>query len=193
MELSNVERARRIRLILFDVDGVLTDGKIWTVPSPPGVPPEKTFEPKGFHAHDGIGISLARIGGIHTGIITKRISETVAQHARNLRMEYVYMGQDYKIRALREIAQRGSFTLDQIAYVGDDIIDLPPMRVCGFAIAAANARDHVKAAAHYITPNPGGQGAARDAVDFILQVHGTLDHCIEEYFNEHRIAAGPQA
>jgi 3-deoxy-D-manno-octulosonate 8-phosphate phosphatase (KDO 8-P phosphatase) len=108
-------------------------------------------------------------------------------------MEYIYMGQDYKIRALREIMQRGSFTLDQIAYVGDDIIDLPPMRVCGLAVAAANARDQVKAAAHYITPNGGGQGAGRDAVDFILQAHGILDQCIEEYFNEHRAADGPQA
>jgi 3-deoxy-D-manno-octulosonate 8-phosphate phosphatase (KDO 8-P phosphatase) len=193
MDFSALERARRIRLILFDVDGVLTDGKIWSLPGTPGIPLEKTFEPKGFHAHDGIGISLARIGGIHTGIVTKRISETVAQHARNLRMEYVYMGQDYKIRALREIMQRGSFTLDQIAYVGDDIIDLPPMRVCGLAIAAANARDQVKAAAHFITPNGGGQGAGRDAVDFILQAHGILDQCIEEYFNEHRAADGPQA
>jgi 3-deoxy-D-manno-octulosonate 8-phosphate phosphatase (KDO 8-P phosphatase) len=193
MDFSAVERARRIRLILFDVDGVLTDGKIWTLPSSPGIPLEKTFEPKGFHAHDGIGISLARIGGIHTGVVTKRVSETVAQYARNLRMEYVYMGQDYKIRALREIVQRGSFTLDQIAYVGDDIIDLPPMRVCGLAIAAANARDQVKAAAHYITPNPGGEGAGRDAVDFVLQVHGILDQCIEEYFNEPRAAAEPQA
>ena len=115
MDFSAPERARRIRLVLFDVDGVLTDGKIWTLPPALGNQGENTFEPKGFHAHDGIGISLARIGGIYTGIVTKRISETVAQHARNLRMEYVYMGQDYKIRAVSEILQRGSFTLDQIA------------------------------------------------------------------------------
>src|SRR5271154_3620637 len=181
MDFSAAERARRIRLILFDVDGVLTDGKIWTLPSQG----EKTYEPKGFHAHDGIGISLARLGGLHTGVVTKRTSETVAQRARALRMEYVYMGQDYKIRALREIMQRGSFTLEQIAYVGDDIIDLPVMRVCGLAIAAANARDQVKAAAHYVTPNPGGQGAGRDAIDFVLQAHGVLDQCIEEYLDEH--------
>src|ERR1700744_2359532 len=128
MDFSALERARRIRLILFDVDGVLTDGKIWSLPSTPGVPLEKPFEPKGFHAHDGIGISLARIGGIHTGVVTKRTSETVAQRARALRMEYVYMGQDYKIRALSDIMQRGPLTLEQIAYVGDDVIDLPVMR-----------------------------------------------------------------
>lgn len=194
MDFSAPERARRIRLVLFDVDGVLTDGKIWTLPPALSNQGEKLFEPKGFHAHDGIGISLARIGGIHTGVITKRISETVAQRARALRMEYVYMGQDYKIRALREIMQRGSFTPDQIAYVGDDVIDLPVMRVCGLAIATANARNEVKAAAHYITPNAGGEGAGRDAIDFILQAHGILEQCIEEYIDEHAPApaAGQQ-
>jgi 3-deoxy-D-manno-octulosonate 8-phosphate phosphatase (KDO 8-P phosphatase) len=192
MDFSAPELARRIRLVLFDVDGVLTDGKIWSLPASTDVQGEKVFEPKGFHAHDGIGISLARIGGIHTGIITKRSSETVAQRARALRMEYVYMGQDYKIRAVREIMQRGSFTLDQIAYVGDDVIDLPVMRVCGLAIAPANARDQVKAAAHYVTPNSGGHGAGRDAIDFILQAHGILDQCIEEYIDEHRAFPGRQ-
>jgi 3-deoxy-D-manno-octulosonate 8-phosphate phosphatase (KDO 8-P phosphatase) len=118
----------------------------------------------------------------------------VAQRARALRMEYVYMGQDYKIRALREIMQRASLTLDQIAYVGDDVIDLPVMRVCGLAIATANARSEVKAAAHYITPNVGGEGAGRDAIDFILQAHGILEQCIEEYIDEHipAAAAGQQ-
>jgi 3-deoxy-D-manno-octulosonate 8-phosphate phosphatase (KDO 8-P phosphatase) len=194
MDFSAAERARRIRLVLFDVDGVLTDGKIWSLPTTIEVPADKTFEPKGFHAHDGIGISLARIGGIHTGVVTKRTSETVAQRARALRMDYVYMGQDYKIRAVGEIMQRGSFTLEQIAYVGDDVIDLPVMRVCGLAIAVANARDQVKAAAHYVTPNAGGEGAGRDAIDFILQAHGILDQCIEEYIDEHHAAtaAGSQ-
>jgi 3-deoxy-D-manno-octulosonate 8-phosphate phosphatase (KDO 8-P phosphatase) len=194
MNFSAAERARRIRLVLFDVDGVLTDGKIWSVPTTIDVPADKTFEPKGFHAHDGIGISLARIGGIHTGVVTKRTSETVAQRARALRMEYVYMGQDYKIRAISDIMARGSLTLDQIAYVGDDVIDLPVMRVCGLAIAVANARDQVKAAAHYVTPHAGGEGAGRDAIDFILQAHGILDQCIEEYIGEHRgaVAAGTQ-
>jgi 3-deoxy-D-manno-octulosonate 8-phosphate phosphatase (KDO 8-P phosphatase) len=190
MDFSAAERARRIRLILFDVDGVLTDGKIWILPRAAAGPvgntvATETVEAKGFHAQDGVGISLARIGGLHCGLITKRTSETVALRARALRMDYVYMGQDYKIKAVREIMHRGSFTLDQIAYVGDDVIDLPVMRVCGLAIAVANARDQVKAAAHYITPNAGGHGAGRDAVDFVLHAHGILDQCIEEYLNEH--------
>jgi 3-deoxy-D-manno-octulosonate 8-phosphate phosphatase (KDO 8-P phosphatase) len=188
MDLSAAERAHRIRLILFDVDGVLTDGKIWILPTPST---DHTFEAKGFHAHDGLGVSLARIGGIHCGLITKRSSETVAQRARALRMEYVYMGQDYKLNAVHDIMQRGSFTLDQIAYVGDDVIDLPVMRVCGLAIAVANAREQVKAAAHYITPNAGGEGAGRDAIDFVLQAHGILDQCIEEYLDP-RNAPAPQ-
>src|ERR1700728_4370231 len=195
MDFSAPERARRIRLILFDVDGVLTDGKIWTLPlaaviQPGADPAGQTFEAKGFHAQDGVGISLARIGGIHCGFVTKRSSEAVAQRARALRIEYVYMGQDYKMHALREIMQRGSFTLDQIAYVGDDVIDLPVMRVCGLAIAVANARDQVKAAAHYVTPNHGGQGAGRDAIDFILEAHGILDQCIEKYLDERKPPPG---
>jgi 3-deoxy-D-manno-octulosonate 8-phosphate phosphatase (KDO 8-P phosphatase) len=184
MDFSAAERARRIRLILFDVDGVLTDGKIWAFP----MADDKTWEPKGFHAHDGIGMSLARLGGLQTGIITKRTSEAVALRAKALRMEHVYMGQDHKIRAVHEIMQKGGFNFDQIAYVGDDIIDLPVMRLCGLAVAVANARDQVKAIAHYITPNSGGLGAGRDAVDFILQAHGILDQCIEEYLDDHNSA-----
>jgi 3-deoxy-D-manno-octulosonate 8-phosphate phosphatase (KDO 8-P phosphatase) len=195
MDFSAAERARRIRLILFDVDGVLTDGRIWILPlasaGPQADGAEKTVEAKGFHAQDGVGISLARIGGLHCGLITKRTSEAVARYARALRIDYLYMGQDYKIKAVRDIMLRGSFTLDQIAYVGDDVIDLPVMRVCGLAVAVANARDQVRAAAHYITPNAGGQGAGRDAVDFVLQAHGILDQCIKEYLNEHHAEQAP--
>lgn len=189
MDFSAAERARRIRLILFDVDGVLTDGKIWILPRAAAGPDgntvaTETVEAKGFHAQDGVGISLARIGGLHCGLITKRTSETVALRARALRMDYVYMGQDYKIKAVREIMQRGSFTLDQIAYVGDDVIDLPVMRVCGFAVAVANARENVKTEAHYVTPHGGGHGAARDAIEFILTAKGILQKTIDEYIDE---------
>lgn len=184
MDFSAADRARRIRLVLFDVDGVLTDGKIWSLPTTIQAPPDKTFEPKGFHAHDGIGISLARIGGIQTGVITKRTSETVAQRARALRMDYVYMGQDYKIRAVSEIMQRASLTLEQIAYVGDDVIDLPVMHHCGLAIAVKNARPEVKADAHWITPHSGGDGAARDAIEYILKAQGKWKKVVEDYISK---------
>ncbi len=198
------DRARKVRLLLFDVDGVLTDGGIWIVPSaaPAGSTKDQIqqmesqggfaisssgmVEAKGFSAHDGAGISLARLGGLHCGVITRRISESVALRMRDLRMEYVYMGQAYKMKAVREIMEKGSFQLDEIAYVGDDVIDLPVMRVCGLAIAVANARAQVKAAAHYVTPHEGGYGAGRDAIEFILEAKGSLDECIEKYIDEHR-------
>jgi 3-deoxy-D-manno-octulosonate 8-phosphate phosphatase (KDO 8-P phosphatase) len=179
MSVSASDRARKIRVILFDVDGVLTDGAIWFFPSA-----EKLVEAKGFSAHDGSGISLARIGGIKCGIVTKRVSETVAQRARDLRLEYVYLGQSHKMQAVREIALKESLTLEEIAYVGDDVIDLPVMRLCGLAIAVPNARPQVKAAAHHVTANPGGHGAGRDAIEFVLEAKGILDQCIEKYIDE---------
>jgi len=200
--LTAEERARRIKLILFDVDGVLTDGGIWIFPTPApshttgaraqeleskggyAIASANMLEAKGFNAHDGSGISLARLGGMKCGIITKRISEAVALRARDLRLEYVYMGQAFKMQAVREIMEKESLELEEIAYVGDDIIDLPVMRQCGLAIAVANARPQVKAAAHYITPNSGGQGAGRDAIDFILEAKGILDAVIERYIDE---------
>ena len=203
MSLSAQDRARRIKIILFDVDGVLTDGGIWLFPAPaPSSPATEAHiaehagkggyaiastsmvEAKGFNAHDGTAISLARLGGLKCGIITKRISETVALRARDLRLEFVYQGQAFKMKAVREIMEKEGVTLDEIAYVGDDVIDLPAMRECGFAVAVDDARERVKAEAHYVTPNRGGHGAARDAVEFILEAKGVLDQCIEAYIDE---------
>jgi 3-deoxy-D-manno-octulosonate 8-phosphate phosphatase (KDO 8-P phosphatase) len=196
------ERARRVKLIIFDVDGVLTDGGIWIFPAPAlsqitgdhaarmeskggyAISSQSMVEAKGFNAHDGTGISLARLGGMKCAIITKRISETVALRARDLRLEYVYMGQAYKMQAVREMMAKENLTLDEIAYVGDDVIDLPVMRECGFAVAVANSRQQVLDAAHYITPHEGGHGAARDAIEFILEARGILEQTIEQYIDE---------
>jgi 3-deoxy-D-manno-octulosonate 8-phosphate phosphatase (KDO 8-P phosphatase) len=187
MEASAQERARKIKIILFDVDGVLTDGGIWLIPVPVSVDGKietRMVEAKGYNAHDGTAISLARIGGLKCGIITKRISETVALRARDLKLEFVYQGQAFKMKPIREIVEREGITLDEICYVGDDVIDLPAMRNCGLAIAVADARERVMAEAHYVTPNRGGHGAARDAVEFILQAKGVLDKCIDSYIDE---------
>src|SRR5579872_5070615 len=203
MTLSAQDRARRIKIILFDVDGVLTDGTIWLVPSPSGGSNEtqahlskhdgqvgfgvhsgSMTEAKGYSAHDGTAISLARLGGMKCGVITKRISETVATRSRDLKLEFVYMGQAFKMQAVREIMQKEGVTLEEIAYVGDDVIDLPVMRECGFDVAVANPRAQVKAAAHYVTPNPAAYGAGRDAVEFILEAKGILDKVIAEYIDE---------
>jgi 3-deoxy-D-manno-octulosonate 8-phosphate phosphatase (KDO 8-P phosphatase) len=184
MTLSAEERARRIKIILFDVDGVLTDGGIWILPIPTADGTTRAVEAKGYNAHDGTAISLARLGGLKCGIITKRVSETVAMRARDLKLEFVYQGAAFKMKAVREIVAQEGVALDEIAYVGDDVIDLPVMRECGFAVAVANARAQVKAAAHYVTPNSGGKGAARDAVEFILAAKGVLEQCIEAYIDE---------
>ncbi|MGD0154799.1 MAG: HAD hydrolase family protein [Terracidiphilus sp.] len=200
MALTAKDRARKIRIVLFDVDGVFTDGTIWLVPGAAaggvleevgkketigfGVNSATMVEAKGYSAHDGTAISLARIGGLKCGVITKRISETVATRARDLKLEFVYQGCAFKMQAIREIMAKDGAALDEICYVGDDVIDLPAMREVGFAVAVANAREQVKAEAHYVTPNAGGYGAARDAVEFILDAKGLLDQCIDAYIDE---------
>jgi 3-deoxy-D-manno-octulosonate 8-phosphate phosphatase (KDO 8-P phosphatase) len=200
MALTAQDRARKIKIILFDVDGVLTDGTIWLVPGPAGgkvleeigsktsigfgVNSATMVEAKGYSAHDGTAISLARLGGLKCGVITKRISETVATRARDLKLEFIYQGCAFKMQAIREIIAKEGVALDEICYVGDDVIDLPAMREVGLAVAVANARERVKAEAHFVTPNAGGYGGARDAVEFILESKGVLDQCIEAYIDE---------
>jgi len=193
MTLSAEDRARRIQVLLFDVDGVLTDGQLYFLPENGGRPgPDGKLhglEFKGFTAHDGLGISIARLGGLRVGLITKRESATVAIRAQDLKLEFVYQGQHHKMSAVNDILTRVGITLDQLAFVGDDVIDLPILRVCGLAIATANARSQAKAAAHYITPNPGGQGAGRDAIEFILAAQGKLDAAIEALLDADNPAA----
>ncbi len=187
MEVSAQDRARKIKIILFDVDGVLTDGGIWLIPFPvvvDGKTETRMVEAKGYNAHDGTAISLARLGGLKCGIITKRISETVALRARDLKLEFIYQGQAFKMKPIREIMEKAGVAIEEICYVGDDVIDLPVMRNCGLAIAVADARECVRAEAHYVTPSRGGHGAARDAVEFILQAKGVLDKCVEAYIDE---------
>jgi 3-deoxy-D-manno-octulosonate 8-phosphate phosphatase (KDO 8-P phosphatase) len=195
-------RARKIRLILFDVDGVLTDGKIFVFPAPEGsqqVPlgsvtqggaggfglvSESLIEAKGFHAHDGTAISLARLAGIKTGLITKRVSETVALRARDLRLEHVHQGIQDKLTVFEQILQQEGLRASEAAFVGDDVIDLPVMRQSGLAVAVANARDEVKQEAHYVTPHAGGEGALRDAVEYVLKAQGKWKRVVSEYVSE---------
>ena len=182
--LSAEDRARRIKVLLYDVDGVLTNGDITIIPEDndsPGI--GGAVEVKSFSAHDGMGISIARLAGLKIGFVTKRNSKVVAIRARDLKIDHVYQGQSNKVEALNRILADEKCSLDEIAYVGDDIIDLPVMRRVGLAIATANARPQAKTAAHYITPLPGGQGAGRDAIDFILSARGILEEMIEKYLD----------
>jgi 3-deoxy-D-manno-octulosonate 8-phosphate phosphatase (KDO 8-P phosphatase) len=195
------ERAQKIKVIIFDVDGVLTDGTLWFFPRPDGTPERtagevkadasgyeivtvNTFEGKGFNAHDGVGMSLARLGGLKLGIITKRVSEAVAMRARELRIHHVFLGQDNKLLALDQIVAAEKISVEEVAYVGDDIIDLPVMRRCGLAVAVPNARTEVRQEAHFVTEHRGGDGAARDAIEFILRAQGKLDRVLERYLAE---------
>ena len=179
MTYSLENRARRVKVLLFDVDGVLTNGEITIIPGLDG----KGTEVKSFSAHDGLGISLARLAGLKIGFVTKRNSQVVAIRAHDLKIDHLYQGQNHKMEAVNLILEAEHCTLEDLAYVGDDIIDLPVMRLVGLAIATANARPEVKAAAHWITPLPGGQGAGRDAVDFILSQRGVLQQVIEQYLD----------
>ncbi|MGA8867379.1 MAG: HAD hydrolase family protein [Candidatus Sulfotelmatobacter sp.] len=202
-KLSAQARARKIKLLLFDVDGVLTDGKLFIFPAPAGsqqsvlqqsaqhggqggfgLHSASLIEAKGFHAHDGTSISLARLGGIKTGLITKRISETVALRARDLKLEYVYQGVQDKRTCFEEIVHKAGLKAEEAAFVGDDVIDLPAMRAGGLAIAVKNARPEVKKEAHYVTPHAGGDGALRDAVEFVLKAQGKWKRVVEDYIGE---------
>src|SRR5262249_5184491 len=195
------DRAKKIKVILFDVDGVLTDGSIWLFPAPAGtssvadqakehagtpgsrIISHNMIEAKGFNAHDGTAISLARLGRLKTGMVTKRMSETVALRARDLKIDFLFQGVHNKAEILDKILAESGLREEQVAYVGDDVIDLPIMRRCGLAIAVANARPQVKAIAHHETPSRGGQGAARDAVEYILAAQGTLEKVIDAYIH----------
>jgi 3-deoxy-D-manno-octulosonate 8-phosphate phosphatase (KDO 8-P phosphatase) len=186
-------RAQKIKVLIFDVDGVLTDGKLFFLPDRQNMDRLKTeggasrlsaqgsIEFKGFHAHDGVAVSLARVGGLRTGLITKRFSETVALRARDLKLEFVRQGSQDKGAALEEIAKEASLNPNEVAFVGDDIVDLSAMRAGGLAIAVKNARAEVKSEAHYITPHAGGEGALRDAVEFILKAQGKWKQALEDY------------
>jgi 3-deoxy-D-manno-octulosonate 8-phosphate phosphatase (KDO 8-P phosphatase) len=191
-KLSAQARARKIKLLLFDVDGVLTDGKLFFVPENSnqlqGASSDRTaqgqVEVKGFHAHDGVANSLARVAGIKTGLITRRSSETVALRARDLKIDHVYQAVADKGNCLKEIAKLEGLKPEEAAFVGDDVVDLPAMRAAGFAIAVQNARAEVKKEAHYVTPHTGGDGALRDAVEYILKAQGRWKKVVEEYVGE---------
>jgi 3-deoxy-D-manno-octulosonate 8-phosphate phosphatase (KDO 8-P phosphatase) len=179
-------RAKKIKLLLFDVDGVLTDGKLFLFPVPAtGQSGQQiVVEAKGFHAQDGAGISIARIAGLKTGLITRRNSDTVALRARDLRLEHVHQGSQDKLRVFRQILADEGLSASEIAFVGDDVIDLPVMRNCGFSVAVANARPEVKDEAHYVTPHAGGDGALRDVIEFILKAQGKWKQAVESYIGK---------
>ncbi|MCL6482150.1 MAG: HAD hydrolase family protein [Firmicutes bacterium] len=161
-------RARRIRLLLMDVDGVLTDGRIYLQSLPDG----SAVEMKAFHAFDGAGLKLARAAGIRTGLITGRDSAATERRAREVGMDFVLQKQAEKLPAYERIVRAAGVHEEEVAYIGDDLPDLPVLARAGLAVAVANAAPEVKRAAHYVTQRAGGAGAVREVVELILKAQG---------------------
>jgi len=171
------KRAARIKLLLMDVDGVLTDGRLINVPAPDG----SIFESKAFDSQDGIALQWLSWHGIATGVISGRVSPATTERARQVSMRYVYQGHIEKIPILQEILAQSGISADETAYAGDDLTDVVVMRRVGLGIATANARPEVKRAAHCVTTAPGGQGAVREIAEFLLQAQGRWLDILKKY------------
>lgn len=162
------ERASRIRLLLMDCDGVLTDGTVFFLPSPDG----SVAETKGFDCHDGIALQWARRANIETGIITGRGGLAVRERARSSKMRYLVEGHTDKLGSFMEILGDSGLTAEQVAFVGDDLTDLPLLKRVGLAVGPTNSRPEVCEVAHWITPSRGGRGAVRDVIELLLRAQG---------------------
>jgi len=169
--------ASKIKLILMDVDGVLTDGRLINVPDAQG----NMVETKGFDSQDGISLQWCSWHGIKTGVISGRVSPATAERAKQCKMAYIYQGHIEKIPILEEILTREGIDPSEVAYVGDDLTDVVLFHRVGFAIATANAREEVKHEAHYITRRPGGSGAVREVVELIMQARGLWTEILKKY------------
>lgn len=167
------ERVLAIRMVIFDVDGVLTDGSLYFG--------HDGREYKVFHSRDGHGMKMLRQSGVEVGIITARSSQAVAHRAANLGLVHVYQGQTEKVSAFLKILETTGLRAEQVAYVGDDIVDLPVMLRVGLALAPADAHDEVLSRAHWCTRAPGGRGAARDVSELIMHTQGTYAAAIASY------------
>jgi len=174
---SLTERARRVRLLLLDVDGVLTDGRILFMPDGSG----GLMESKSFHVADGAGIALAHSAGLGTGLVSRRTSPAVTERARELGIDRVHQGVGEKAAAVEAIAAEAGVSLDAVAFVGDDLVDLPAMLRVGFPVAVENAPEEVRSRAAYVTEAPGGHGAVREVVEVILRAQGKWDQVIGEF------------
>jgi 3-deoxy-D-manno-octulosonate 8-phosphate phosphatase (KDO 8-P phosphatase) len=177
--LADLEaRARRIRLLLMDCDGVLTDGSvIYTADGD-----QASEQTKVFHIHDGQGLRLAKQAGLRLGLISGRNSVAVAVRARELGFDYVFQGVADKLGVYDQLRRAGQFDNLEIAYVGDDLPDLPLLRRVGLAIAVADALQEARQQAHLVTQKPGGRGAIREAVELILKAQDHWAAVIQQFY-----------
>ncbi len=168
-----LEKAAQIQLVIFDVDGVLTDGSLFYG--------DDGQEYKAFNSKDGHGMVMLRHAGIRIGIITGRSSEVVRIRMTSLEIDQVYQGQKDKLPAYEKMKIALGLKDEQVAYVGDDVVDLPVMRRVGLAIAVADAHELVLKQAHWHTQRPGGRGAAREVCELLLRAHGRYDQEMQRY------------
>ena len=170
-----LQRAAQIKLVIFDVDGVLTDGRLFYG--------DDGQEYKAFHSRDGHGMKMLQASGVEIGIITGRNSKVVEYRMANLGIEHVYQGQAEKLPAFEALISKLGVAPQQVAYVGDDVVDLPIMLRVGMAVAVQDAHPLVRQHAHWQTPSGGGQGAARDICELIMEAKGTLQDQLQHYLN----------
>lgn len=171
------ERARKIRLLVMDVDGVLTDGRM--------VLSDKGDELKMFHTHDGIGLALAHRAGLQTALVTGETSPIAKARGHKLGVGTVVLGARRKGEALEALAREGAVALAEVAFIGDDLLDLPALQRAGLAITVADAVADVKAVAHVVTRARGGAGAVRESVELILRAQGRWRQIVDDYVRDH--------
>ncbi len=172
LEAEILERARRIKLLLMDCDGVLTDARMWLTPD--------GDEQKAFHARDGQGISVWHRAGYKSGIISGRASSSVERRAHELKMKYVHQYAKNKTIAFDEIIGDAQVSAEQCCYMGDDLGDIAVMRRVGLAVAVGDAVEDTKAAAHFVTTLPGGKGAVREVIELILKAQNRWDELVAQ-------------
>jgi 3-deoxy-D-manno-octulosonate 8-phosphate phosphatase (KDO 8-P phosphatase) len=175
MTQDAIERARAVKLIIFDVDGVMTDGTLYLA--------DDGQEYKGFNSLDGHGLKMLKSTGVELGIITGRNSQVVIHRARNLGITHLHQGAHDKLMVYQQLLGDLKLSPEQTAFMGDDVVDLPVMRRVGLAIAVPAAPDLVKAHSHYITRREGGRGAVREACEFIMRAQGSFDAKMAQYLS----------
>lgn len=173
---SVIRRAKRIKVLLMDVDGTLTDGRVWLMSQPDGT----ATELKSFDAHDGAGLTLAATAGLRTGVITGRESPALRRRAKEARIEFVYERVPLKMPVYEEILDLTGAVDEEVAYIGDDLPDVPLMQRVGLAVAVANAMPEAKHAAHYVTRASGGRGAIRETIELIMKSQGIWQKMLNE-------------
>jgi 3-deoxy-D-manno-octulosonate 8-phosphate phosphatase (KDO 8-P phosphatase) len=175
-----LSRARKIKLFLMDVDGTLTDGGVCLISTTAGdgSSDATVSEMKIFNAKDGQGLSLAHTMGIQTGFITGRRSPAVAKRAEELKVTFVYLGQAKKTDAFEECVRKAGVTEEEVAYMGDDLPDIPLAQRAGLAISVADGADELKAVCHYVTSRLAGRGAAREVIELILKAQGRWEEAV---------------